>query len=204
MEPACRSHRGLLFFFSREPGPRRETRTGPGAYHPRMPEAREHGPARSLGPRSLSLRDSDAALEPPDGSRRPALTRALLIGSGWVAIGLAILGVALPLVPTTPFVLLAAACFARSSPRLHRRLLESRLGPLLIQWRERRSVPRSAKRRAYALVVVSFTASILLVDRLALRLVLACLGCALLVVLWRLPGETEGDVPRDARRGERP
>jgi uncharacterized membrane protein YbaN (DUF454 family) len=127
----------------------------------------------------------------------------LLIAAGWVAIGLAILGVALPLVPTTPFVLLAAACFARSSPRLHRRLLESRLGPLLIQWRERRSVPRSAKRKGYALVVVSFTASILLVDRIAPRLLLGVLGCALLVVLWRLPSETaEGDVPHGT--GERP
>ena len=64
-------------------------------------------------------------------------------------------------------------------------------------------MPRGAKRKAYALVVVSFTASIVMVDRLAPRLLLGALGCALLVVLFRLPDETvEGDASRDTRDDE--
>ena len=72
--------------------------------------------------------------------------RWILFTSGCVATGLGALGLALPLLPTTPFLLLAAACFGRSSPWAHRRLLESPwLGPVLQEYLEHRTVPRPAK-----------------------------------------------------------
>ena len=74
------------------------------------------------------------------------MQRTILIIIGWLAVALGTLGVVLPLLPTTPFLLIAAACFARSSPRLEAWLLSHRrFGPLLAAWRERGAIPRSGK-----------------------------------------------------------
>ena len=84
------------------------------------------------------------APEPP----RPLATwlRLLLIAAGLLALGLGLLGVVLPGLPTTPFVLLAAACFARASPALHRWLLHNRLtGPMLRDWLTHRSLTRRVR-----------------------------------------------------------
>lgn len=108
------------------------------------------------------------------------MKRWILLAAGWTCVGLALAGAVLPLLPTTPFLLLAAACFVRSSPALHRRLLaHERLGPYLAQWQHDRSVPKEAKRKAYALIVASFSLSIYVVDPTWLRIVLVLLACAL-------------------------
>ena len=78
----------------------------------------------------------------------------------WIALGLLFLllggiGVVLPLLPTTPFVILAAACFARSSPRMHGWLLHSELfGPMLQDWENNKCVSRRVKRLALFMMVV--------------------------------------------------
>ena len=124
---------------------------------------------------------------PPQPSR-PAWLRGLLLGTGVLVTALGTLGAFLPILPTTPFLLLAAACFARSSPRFHRRLLANRVfGPYLAQWQRDRSVPRAAKRKAYGLVLAAFTLSIALVGGIAPRIVLAILGVSLLAFLRWLP-----------------
>jgi len=71
---------------------------------------------------------------------------------GGVAVLLALLGVVLPLLPTTPFLLLASACFMRGSPRLQQRLLASRLGPYLHAYHEGRGIPLQAKLLALAML----------------------------------------------------
>lgn len=79
--------------------------------------------------------------------------RALLWVCGVMSLLLGAIGVVLPGLPTTPFVLLAGACFVRASPRAHAWLLRNRLfGPLLRQWEENRSIPPRVKRTALAMM----------------------------------------------------
>lgn len=75
-----------------------------------------------------------------------------LIGIIFVVFG--IVGVILPLLPTTPFILLAAACFAKSSQALHQRLLSSRLfGPSIRDWEKNRCIASSTKILAIFMIV---------------------------------------------------
>ncbi|MFP3942933.1 MAG: YbaN family protein [Alphaproteobacteria bacterium] len=72
--------------------------------------------------------------------------RAVWFTAGLIALGLGILGVALPLLPTTPFVLLAAFAFARSSDSWHAWLCEHRVfGPIIDDWRRHGAIARRAK-----------------------------------------------------------
>lgn len=66
--------------------------------------------------------------------------------AGFLLLALGIIGAFLPLMPTTIFVILAAACFARSSARLESWLLRhKRFGPMIVAWRTERAIPRRAK-----------------------------------------------------------
>lgn len=105
----------------------------------------------------------------------PYRGRVALLLLGWTATALAIAGVFLPLLPATPFALLAAWAFARSSPRLDAWLRDHpSLGPLIADWRARRAIPRRAKQIA----VVSLACS---------WLMLAMLGAPLLVLAGVAP-----------------
>jgi len=116
------------------------------------------------------------------------LVRGLYLALGIVALILAVLGAVLPVLPTTPFVLLAAACFARGSEHFHDRLLANRFaGPLIREWREHHSIPRRVKRWVYLLMALSFGSSILLMPAVWQQVMLAVLGIILAVFIWRIP-----------------
>ncbi|MFT7485741.1 MAG: uncharacterized membrane protein YbaN (DUF454 family) [Candidatus Paceibacteria bacterium] len=139
------------------------------------------------------MRKTDQA---PTARPTRTLRQVLLMAVGWVCVALGLAGIPLPLLPTTPFLLLAAACFMRSSPALHERMLvDKRLGPYLKQWNADRSIPRRARRRAILLVLVSFGLSIAMVpDSLLLRCVLGLLGVCLTLFLSRLRSDDERQV----------
>ena len=77
------------------------------------------------------------------------MRRLLYLGLGFASVGLGALGVVLPLLPTVPFMLLAAFFFARSSPRLEAWIVDHpRFGPHVRAWREKGAIGRSGKRAA--------------------------------------------------------
>lgn len=89
------------------------------------------------------------------------MVRPLWLMLGLVATGCGIAGIVLPLVPTTPFLLLAAYAFARSSPRLHTWLVEHpRLGPPITDWRQHGAISRRAKRAAILVMLATFGLSV--------------------------------------------
>lgn len=85
------------------------------------------------------------------------MKRWMFLVCGLVLTGLGIVGAFVPLMPTTIFLILAAACFARSSPRLEAWLMEhARFGPTLRAWRENGAIPRKAKALACAGMALGF------------------------------------------------
>lgn len=98
--------------------------------------------------------EPDAAPLPPAG----AWLRAVWLAAGGLALVTGVVGIFLPLLPTTPFVLLAAFCFARGSPRWEAWLLgHPRFGPMVRDWRARRAIPLRAKQLAWTMMAVGST-----------------------------------------------
>jgi hypothetical protein len=98
-----------------------------------------------------------------------------IIGS--IAVLLGVLGIFLPLVPTTPFLLLAAACYLRGSQRLHRWLMNNKvLGPYIRNIKEKRGISRRAKIATITLLWASVLLSIYKVDLMAVKPVLVVIG----------------------------
>ena len=99
---------------------------------------------------------------------------------GLLFLGVGVLGALLPLLPATPFVLLSAACFARSSERWHRRLLASdTFGPMIRNWEQNRCISCRVKVIAIAsMVLVGGFSIFYAVDSSALRI----LGAVLLLI----------------------
>jgi len=121
--------------------------------------------------------------------RHPVPVRLLFAAFGTLFLGLGVVGIFLPLLPTTPFLLLAVACYARSSRRLFNWLLNhARLGPLIREWHEHRAIPYRAKRTALLLIALSFSISIaFFVPGWPAKLVMGVGGLVLMVWIARIP-----------------
>lgn len=115
--------------------------------------------------------------------------RLLLWAAGTLCVVLGVLGLLLPVLPTTPFLLLAAACYARASERFYRWLLNHKVfGATVREWRRHRSIKWRTKLWAIFLMSATLATSIAFFVRPAwLQAALALMGLALAVWLYRVP-----------------
>lgn len=115
--------------------------------------------------------------------------RVLLMVAGLACTGLAVVGIFLPLLPTVPLLLLAAACFARSSERFHSWLLGHRqLGPMIRGFLEGRGIPLRAKLTSIALLWIVIPVSVLFfIPYLWVDILLIVIALGVTIYLLRLP-----------------
>jgi hypothetical protein len=112
-----------------------------------------------------------------------------LVVAGWLSIALGVVGIFLPVLPTTPFLLLAAACFVRSSPRFYEWLVgHPRLGPWIRGYLDGEGIPLKAKVYAIGTMWLSIALSCYLVPRLWARLFM--LSSAVLMTFYILRQKT--------------
>jgi hypothetical protein len=125
------------------------------------------------------------------------VVRWVLLVVGLVAVALGVIGAFVPVLPTTPFLLVGAACFARASPRLHRRLARSRtFGPLLEEWRRHRSIAWRTKLYALALMGLSIAASAtFVIEAWWGKALLVAVGVATGTWLWTIPSRDRPGKP---------
>lgn len=112
----------------------------------------------------------------------------LWAGLGLLCVAFAIIGIALPLLPTVPFLLLAAFFFARSSSRLHTWLITHRtFGPMILDWQNSGAIRPAAKKAATVSVAAVFGLSVLLsLPSHVLIIQAITLGCVM-IFIWTRP-----------------
>ena len=134
-------------------------------------------------------REHTPQLPSAEGDAKPSPFRVLYLFAGLICIALGLIGVLLPGLPTTPFILLASWCFSRSSRRLESALLRSRLlGPFLRDWQQHRGIRRPVRYLAVGFVVTTILATCVLSDfGYAFKASIVALACIGLLVIVRIP-----------------
>ena len=114
--------------------------------------------------------------------------KPILIVVGTLSTGLGILGIFLPLLPTTPFLLLAAACYIRSSKKLYNWLLSNRFfGKYIRDYREKKAIPLKIKILAIALIWITISYSVFfIIDIVYVRILLLSIAVFMTVILLRI------------------
>jgi len=133
--------------------------------------------------RAGSGRRTKIEVRPPN-----RFVRVLLVVAGTVCVGLGVLGILLPLLPTTPFLLLAAACYGSSSRRFYQWLLNNRwFGNYLRDYREKKGIPLKVKLLAISLLWLTILLAVaFVVDILPIRIVLILIAAGVTAHVLRI------------------
>ncbi|WP_394131022.1 YbaN family protein [Shewanella maritima] len=116
------------------------------------------------------------------------LKRGFFLIVGLCSLALGMTGIVVPLLPTVPFILLSAYCFARSSDRLYSWLMTHPwFSEALTNWQQKRAMSKSLKRKGMFMTILSFAFSIAIVPLLWVKVLLLCLLCGLLLFLKSIP-----------------
>lgn len=120
--------------------------------------------------------------------RQYGVVKYLLIVIGLFFVAIGVIGIFVPGLPTTIFLIAAAACFANSSPWLHNWLIShSWFGPIIRNWQETRSIPRKAKIIALLMMMVACVYSWWMIEALWLKLSIFIVMIFPAVFVFRLP-----------------
>jgi uncharacterized membrane protein YbaN (DUF454 family) len=119
------------------------------------------------------------------------LSQSLYIAAGWLFLGLGFIGIFLPLLPTTPFVLLAAFCFSRGSTTLHHWLLEQKtFGPMIRDWNQHGMIRLRVKWTSAILIVLMIGYPVLFGPlSLPLKIALIMVGIGVIGFIWSRPSQ---------------
>ena len=116
-----------------------------------------------------------------------AVRRAFLIVAGLLSVVVGAIGIIVPLLPTTPFLLLAAVCFVRSSDRLYRWLTTNRVfGSYLRNYQEHRAMPAGMKWCAVSVLWLTIGLSIVAIDHLPVRVLLVVVAIGVTILIARI------------------
>ncbi|NMA02794.1 MAG: DUF454 domain-containing protein [Clostridia bacterium] len=125
-----------------------------------------------------------------------AIKRILLIIIGSLSLGLGIIGIFLPVLPTTPFLLLALACYLRSNKKLYNFILTNKyMGPYVKDYVSGNGIPLRMKKRAIVIlwITIGFS-SVFIVKDILVRIILVAIACMVSFYIWTR--KSPEDIPR--------
>lgn len=130
----------------------------------------------------------------PSGAARWTL---LIIGT--ISVILGVIGLLLPIMPTTPFLIVAAACYARSSRKFYVWLVTNRwFGQQIRDWRAGKGIPLKSKIAATVVIAATFGTSIaVFVPYIWLKITMVVIATAVLIYIWRMPTNRESEAGVD-------
>ncbi|TGK07382.1 DUF454 domain-containing protein [Leptospira semungkisensis] len=125
---------------------------------------------------------------------RSSIVRYVLIIIGTISLVLGIIGVFTPVLPTTPFLLLTAACYARASQKFYNWLMNNKyFGNFIRDWRIHKAIPLRAKIIAVSSIVITMTISAIFAPIIYVRIGMAVIGICVIAYILQFPTKKKED-----------